>query len=176
MKKKPEIKSWKNLESAFAGESMAYQKYRYFAKIANKNGHHDVAKLFEETAKHENAHAEAHLRNLYPYDVMSTEEILKIARDGEKFEYTEMYPQYAKVALEEGESDLIEEFEEQIRESKLHAENFDQRLKKVQKVFEGLAKVEEEHFKNYQTALDENNDTGAKSFSESDEWIGNNQN
>ena len=54
---KPEIKTRKNLESAFAGESRAYQKYLYFALLARKKGNEEVAKLFEDTAKHEIAHA-----------------------------------------------------------------------------------------------------------------------
>ena len=63
--KKPQIKSWKNLESAFAGESMAHQKYLHFAKIARTNGDEDIAKVCEETDRHENAHAQGHLRNHY---------------------------------------------------------------------------------------------------------------
>jgi rubrerythrin len=130
---KKEIKSWKNLEAAFAGESMAYQKYMYFAKIARKNGDEDVAKLFEETAKHETKHAEGHLRNLYPFAKMTTEMCLRIAMEGEKFEYTEMYPQYAKTAHEEGaEQWMIDEFEEGIAECKEHAEIFLSKLEKLE--------------------------------------------
>ena len=152
---KIEIKSWKNLEAAFAGESMAYQRYMYFAKIARKNGDEDVALLFEQTAKHEVAHAQGHLRNLYPLQEMSTEKMLTIAMEGERFEYTEMYPQYAKTAEEEGAADWIKkEFREGIDECKEHAELFEARLKKLQKVFSGLAKVEQEHHDNYQRALE----------------------
>ena len=75
MKKKIEIKTRKNLEGAFAGESMAHQRYLYFAKIARRNGNEDVARLFEETAAHETKHAEGHLRYLYPMNEMTTERV-----------------------------------------------------------------------------------------------------
>ena len=170
MSKKPEIKSWKNLEAAFAGESMAYQKYMYFAKIARKNGDHDVADLFEETARHETNHAEGHLRHLYPFREMTTEMCLKIAAEGEKFEYTEMYPQYAKTAKDESaEQWMIDEFEEGIAECKEHSEIFLSKLEKLGKVFEGLSRVEQEHHDNYAKAL-ENKKAEAK-FSVSDEFL-----
>jgi rubrerythrin len=156
MSKKPEIKSWKNLESAFAGESMAYQKYMYFAKVARKNGDEEVAKLFEETASHETKHAEGHLRNLYPMNKLTTEQCLKMAVAGEKYEYTEMYPGFSRTAKEEGMEDwMIEEFEEGIVECKEHAEAFTQRLEKLSKIFGGLAKVEQEHHDNYDAALED---------------------
>ena len=156
MSKKPEIKSWKNLEAAFAGESMAYQKYMYFAKIARKNGDEEVAKLFEQTAAHETKHAEGHLRHLYPFNKMSTEDCLRIAKEGEEFEYTEMYPQYAKTAKEEGaEKWMIDEFEEGIAECKEHSEIFLQKLEKLGNIFSGLSKVEKEHHDNYARALED---------------------
>jgi rubrerythrin len=170
MNKKPEIKSWKNLEAAFAGESMAYQKYLYFAEIARKNGDEDVAKLFEETAKHETAHAKGHLRNLYPMKEMTTEKCLELAVEGEKFEYTEMYPQYAQTAKDEGADNwLIAEFEEGIEECKEHAETFKKKLEKLNKVFSGLTKVEKEHHDNYKKALESKNADG--SFSVSNEYL-----
>lgn len=174
MSNKPEIKSWKNLEAAFAGESMAYQRYMYFAKIARKNGDEEVAELFEETAKHETAHAQGHLRNLYPMNKMTTEDCLKEAVAGEKFEYTEMYPQYAREAKEEGAADwFIKEFEEGIEECKEHAEEFQKRLEKMQKIFGGLAKVEKEHHDNYAAALDDFKSKG--NFSESDGYLKDNE-
>jgi len=155
MSKKPEIKSWKNLEAAFAGESMAYQKYMYFAKIARKNGDNDVAELFEETARHETSHAEGHLRHLYPFREMTTEKCLQLAMEGEKFEYTEMYPQYAKTAKEEGAEDwMVKEFEEGVEECKEHSEIFQKKLEKLSKVFDGLTRVEKEHHDNYVKALE----------------------
>ena len=124
---------------------MAYQKYLYFSKVARRNGDEDVAKLFEETATHETKHAEGHLRNLYPMKDLTTEQILKMAVAGEKYEYTEMYPGFSRTAQQEGMEDwLIEEFEEGIVECKEHAEAFTQRLSKLSKIFGGLAKVEQE--------------------------------
>jgi len=172
MNKKPEIKSWKNLESAFAGESMAYQKYLYFAKIARRNGDEEVAKLFEETASHETKHAEGHLRNLYPMSKMTTEDCLKMAVAGEKYEYTEMYPGFAKTAKEEGADKwLIKEFEEAEKECQEHSENFQKSLEKIGKIFEGLAKVEKEHHDNYQRTLDSFENTKKKEFKESNLFL-----
>ena len=76
LKSKPKIKTRQNLEAAFAGESMAYQKYMYFAKIARKLGNEDVAKLFQETAAHEVGHAEGHLNFLYPPETLTVEKII----------------------------------------------------------------------------------------------------
>ena len=158
MSKLIEIKTRKNLEGAFAGESMAHQKYKYFAKIARRNGDEDVAKLFEDTAEHETKHAEGHLRYLYPMDEMTTQRCLELARDGERFEYTEMYPNYAKTAEEENADEQIKkEFYDGIKESQEHEANFIKKLDKINKVFRGLAKVEQEHFRNYEKALKEFN-------------------
>lgn len=163
---KKEIKSWKNLEAAMAGESMAYQKYLYFAKIARKNGDEDVAKLFEETARHETAHAQGHLHHLYPADQMTTERCLQLAVEGETFEYTEMYPQYASQAREEGaDKALIQEFVESEQECKDHADMFQKRLEKLGKVFAGLTKVEQEHAKNYEAALKDHKSAGTFTIS-----------
>lgn len=154
MSKKPLIKTRKNLEGAFAGESMAYQKYKYFAKIARKNGDEEVAKLFEETADHETKHAEGHLRYLFPFNEMSTQKCLELARDGERFEYTEMYPNYAKEAQEEGaDEEIKQEFRDGIQECQDHEKGFIDKLEKINKVFNGLAKVEKEHHNNYEQAL-----------------------
>lgn len=147
------IKTLKNLESAFAGESMAYQKYLYFAKLARKKGHEEVAKAFEETAKHEISHAEGHLRFLFPEDSLTVEAILKLAIAGETHEYTEMYPSFEKTAREENHALAVGEFQGQIAESKEHAEFFKKNLEKISKVFAGLAKVEEAHAKKYEEQL-----------------------
>ncbi len=151
--KKPEIKTRKNLEAAFAGESMAYQKYLYFAKIARKLGNEDVAKVFEETAAHEIGHAEGHLNFLYPKETLTLEKILQLAIEGETFEYTEMYPGYEKTAREEGNLDAVKEFVEQQQESREHAATFESKLEKISKVFGALAKVEKSHAEGYENAL-----------------------
>ncbi|MFZ4714661.1 MAG: rubrerythrin family protein [Bacteriovoracaceae bacterium] len=153
MNKKLEIKTVKNLESAFAGESMAYQKYLYFAKLARKKGNEAVAKVFEDTAKHEIGHAEGHLRFLYPEEQLTVEDLLKLAIEGETYEYTEMYPGFEKTARAEGQELAVMEFKEQILESKEHALFFQKNLEKISKIFSGLAKAEKIHAEGYQNAL-----------------------
>ena len=147
------IKTLKNLESAFAGESMAYQKYLYFAKLARKKGFEEVALAFEDTAKHEIGHAEGHLRFLYPEESLTVEDILKLAIAGETYEYTEMYPSFEKTAQEENHTMAVAEFQEQTGESKEHAEFFKKNLEKISRVFGGLAKVEQAHAKKYEEQL-----------------------
>ncbi|MEK6626494.1 MAG: rubrerythrin family protein [Bdellovibrionota bacterium] len=149
MKKRAEIKTWKNLESAFAGESMAYQKYMYFAKLARKKGNEEVAQLFEDTAKQEVGHAAGHLSFLYPEDKLTVKDLLILASEGETYEYTEMYPGYAETAKIEGQSAALKEFEKQQVESSTHAKNFQEKLEKISKVFAGLAKVEKKHADQY---------------------------
>lgn len=147
------IKTRQNLESAFAGESMAYQKYLYFAKIAREKGNEDVAALFEETAKHETAHAHGHLTFLYPKESLTVERLLELAIEGETFEYTEMYPGYVKQAIEDNDLHAKKEFEEQIAESEEHASWFLSKLEKIGKVFAGLAKTEKVHADGYRSML-----------------------
>lgn len=166
------IKTRQNLEGAFAGESMAYQRYMYFAKIARKNGDEEVARLFEDTAKHETKHAEGHLRFLYPLNTMTTKKCLELARDGEKFEYTEMYPKYAKTAEEENANEKIKkEFSDGIKESQEHEQGFIEMLEKINKVFKGLSRVEKEHHDNYQKTLEKFSSAKESSFMESNEFL-----
>jgi rubrerythrin len=121
---RPEIKTIQNLESAFAGESMAHIKYRYFAKLARAAGDEETAKIFEATAEQEVMHAFGHLDLLYPADTITPARALEIAIAGETYEYTEMYPSFRKTAVEEGNTAAIHEIDEQIAESKEHAEQF----------------------------------------------------
>ena len=143
-----------NLESAFAGESMAHIKYRYFAKIARDMGDEATAQIFEETADQEVMHAFGHLDLLYPKAKMTPAKALAIAIEGETYEYTEMYPKFRHLAVQEGNSDAVQEFDEQIAESKEHADTFRATLEKAAKRFAALAKVEERHANHYQKALD----------------------
>ncbi|MBP6720053.1 MAG: rubrerythrin family protein, partial [Rhodoferax sp.] len=99
---RPEIKTLANLEAAFAGESMAHIKYRYFAKLAREMGDEDTARAFEATADQEVMHAFGHLDLLYPKATMTPAKALQIAIDGETYEYTEMYPGFRKTAELEG--------------------------------------------------------------------------
>jgi rubrerythrin len=142
-----------NLEAAFAGESMAHIKYRYFAKIAREAGADDVAKIFEETAEQEVMHAFGHLDLLYPKAQMTPAKALEIAIEGETYEYTEMYPKFRHLAVEEGNAAAVAEYDEQIAESKEHAENFRRTLEIAAKRFAALAKVEERHANNYRAVL-----------------------
>jgi rubrerythrin len=142
-----------NLEAAFAGESMAHIKYRYFAKIAREAGAHEVAKIFEETADQEVMHAFGHLDLLYPKTKLTPAKALEIAIEGETYEYTEMYPKFRHLAVEEGNQAAVAEYDEQIAESREHAENFRRTLEIAAKRFAALAKVEERHANNYRATL-----------------------
>jgi rubrerythrin len=150
---RPEIKTMANLESAFAGESMAHIKYRYFAKLAREMGDEDTARTFEETADQELMHAFGHLDLLYPKASMTPAKALQIAIDGETYEYTEMYPGFRKTAEAEGQAAAVAEIDEQIAESRVHAAQFRATLEKAQKRFAALAKVEERHARHYQAQL-----------------------
>lgn len=150
---KPESITIQNLEAAFAGESMAHIKYRYFAKLARAAGDAATARIFEETADQEVQHAFGHLDLLYPKAQLSPARALEIAIEGETYEYTEMYPKFRHLALEEGNSAAVQEFDGQIAESKEHADNFRRTLEKAAKRFAALAKVEERHANQYEAAL-----------------------
>ena len=142
----------KNLESALAGESMAHIKYRYFAKLAREEGFEEIAKHFEHTADQEILHAWGHLELLIGKP--NTKECLEKAIEGETYEFTQMYPQFHSIAVREGELNAAKEAEEQIAESKEHAELFSALLKKAEKRFAALAKVEKRHAEAYQSKLD----------------------
>ena len=143
----------KNLESAFAGESMAHIKYRYFAKIARAQGDEATAKVFEDTADQEVQHAFGHLDLLYPPTELTPAKALELAIAGETYEYTEMYPNFRHLAEQEGNAAAVKELDEQIAESKEHATRFQQTLAKAAKRFAALAKVEERHANHYKATL-----------------------
>ena len=140
----------KNLEAAFAGESMANRKYLYFAKIARKLGDEEVATLFEKTAHEETAHAFAHLDLIYSVKDMTVEKLLELAVEGELYETNEMYPEFERVAREEGDEAAVSEFKEQAEESAGHADIFIQAAKR----FKALGLVEAYHAGRYQKMLD----------------------
>jgi rubrerythrin len=141
----------KNLEGALAGESMAHIKYRYFAKIAREEGFEEVAQHFEHTADQEIKHAWGHLELLIGKP--STKECLEKAIEGETYEYTEMYPQFEKIAKAEQNIEAVKEFNEQGRESNVHAQQFKAVLAKAEKRFNALKKVEERHANAYKKVL-----------------------
>ncbi|MBQ9504081.1 MAG: rubrerythrin family protein [Lachnospiraceae bacterium] len=118
----------KNLQTAFAGESQARNKYTYFASKAKKDGYVQIAKIFEETAENEKEHAKMWYK-LLNGGIGSTEENLKAAAEGENYEWTDMYDGFAKTAREEGFEDIA-------------------------KLFEGVAAIEKEHEERYRKLLD----------------------
>ena len=142
----------KNLESALSGESIAHIKYRYFAKIAREEGHEDIAKHFEWTADQEILHAWGHLQLLIGKP--STKECLEKAIEGETYEYTTMYPTFQSEASQEKYENAVNEFSEQINESKFHAEEFRKILVKAETRFAALKGVEKHHAELYKNKLE----------------------
>lgn len=112
----------KNLWEAFAGESMARNKYTYFASVAKKEGYEQIAAIFLETADNEKEHAKLHFKALS--GIGDTLENLLAAADGENDEWTEMYPRMAKEAEEEGFSDLAVMFRNIAKVEAVHEERY----------------------------------------------------
>ena len=150
----PQSVTVQNLEAAFAGESMAHVKYRYFARICREMGDAATAEVFEATAEQEILHAFGHADLLFPKARMTPARALQFAIEGETHEYTEMYPGFRHAAVAEGREDAVREIDEQIAESREHAEMFRAVLEKAAKRFAALAKVEERHANHYQATLD----------------------
>lgn len=101
-------KTEKNLEAAFAGESQARNKYTYFASIAKKEGYEQIADLFLKTANNEKEHAKMWFQELQ--GIGDTSRNLESAAEGEKYEWTDMYENFAKTAMEEGFPELAAKF------------------------------------------------------------------
>jgi len=120
-------KTYANLMAAFAGESMARNKYTYYASVAKKEGYEQIAAIFEETANQEKEHAK--LEYKYIDGIKDTIENLKDAIAGENYEWSEMYKEFAEIAEEEGYTE-------------------------VAFTFRKIAEVEYEHEKRYQKLLD----------------------
>ena len=123
----------KNLQEAFAGESMARNKYTYFASKAKKDGYVQISKIFEETAANEKEHAELWFKYLHGGKVPSTIENLQAAADGENFEWTDMYERMAREAREEGFIEIAERFEGVGRIEKEHEERYRKLLDNITK-------------------------------------------
>ena len=130
-------KTEKNLEEAFAGESMARNKYTYFASKAKKEGFVQIAALFEETAANEREHAKIWYKYLHGGEVGSTAENLADAVAGETFEWTDMYARMAKEAREEGFTEIARKFEMVAAIEKHHEERYRKLLQNIEdeKVF-----------------------------------------
>ncbi len=128
----------KNLQDAFAGESMANRRYLYFAQKADVEGHNDVSAVFRSTAEGETGHAHGHLEYLeavgdpatgLPFG--DTVANLKSAIAGETHEYTDMYPGMAKAAREEGFDEIADWFETLAKAERSHANRFTKALSEV---------------------------------------------
>ena len=124
-----ESKTYQNLMTAFAGESQARNKYTYFASKAKKEGYEQIAAIFEETANNEKEHAKMWFKELNGGEIGTTAENLLEAAEGENYEWTDMYAEFAKTAKEEG---------------------FD----RLAFLFEGVAKIEKEHEERYRKLLE----------------------
>ena len=122
-----------NLQTAFAGESQARNKYTYYASAARKEGYVQIAKFFEETAGNEKEHAKIWFKLLHDGEVPSTEQNLKDAAAGENYEWTEMYAQFAKEAREEGFTRIAALFEMVGKIEKEHEERYRKLLEAVEK-------------------------------------------
>lgn len=120
-----------NLRTAFSGESQARNKYTFFASKAKKEGYVQIAKIFEETANNEKEHAKIWFKLLYGDDMKTTAENLEDAAEGENFEWTDMYAEFAKVAKEEGFNQIAALFEQVGNIEKMHEERYRKLLANV---------------------------------------------
>lgn len=111
MELKKNSKTWKNLETAFAGESQAHMKYLYFASRAKKDGFEQISELFSETASNEKEHAKMWYKLLNGGAVSDTKTNLTKAAQGEHDEWTDMYKRFAEEARAEGYEDIAKKFE-----------------------------------------------------------------
>ena len=139
-------KTEKNLMTAFAGESQARNKYTYYASKAKKDGYEQLAAIFEETANNEKEHAKMWLKALFGGDIkdslkVNTIEALRLAAEGENYEWTEMYAEFSKTAKEEGFDDIAYLFSEVGKIEKTHEERYRKLLDSVkeERVFKSAA-------------------------------------
>ncbi|MEA3498106.1 MAG: ferritin family protein [Campylobacterota bacterium] len=142
-----------NLMKAFSGESQARNKYEYFAKVAQKEGYRDIVEHFQRAANNEKHHAKMELAlnnrmtNNSENDFGDTKENLQMAIDGESYENTTMYPDFAQIAKDEG-------------------------YKEAEKLFTGIGKIEVEHEKMYRMLLERVNiDAEFSSENSNEAWI-----
>ena len=122
----------KNLMEAFAGESQARNKYTYFASKAKRDGYEQIAEIFLETANNEKEHAKMWFKELNGGAVPSTVDNLKTAAEGENYEWTDMYEEFAKTAEEEGFKDIAFKFRAVAAIEKHHEERFRKLLKNIE--------------------------------------------
>ena len=124
-------KTEQNLMAAFAGESQARNKYTFYASKAKKDGYEQIAAIFEETANNEKEHAKMWYKELHDGQIPSTIDNLKEAADGENYEWTDMYEEFAKTAEEEGFKALALKFKQVAAIEKHHEERYRKLLKNI---------------------------------------------
>ena len=117
--------------TAFAGESQARNKYTYFASKAKKDGYEQIAAIFEETANNEKEHAKMWFKELNGGTIPSTPENLAAAADGENYEWTDMYDEFARVAEEEGFTQIAAKFRMVGEIERHHEERYRKLLKNI---------------------------------------------
>ena len=132
MKELKGTKTEANLQTAFAGESQARNKYTYYASKAKKDGYVQIGKLFEETANNEKEHAKIWFKLLHGGEMPDTAANLLDAAEGENYEWTDMYAGFAVTAREEGFDEIAELFEKVGAIEKMHEERYRQLLANVQ--------------------------------------------
>lgn len=137
-------KTEQNLIKAFEGESAARNKYNYYSSKAKKEGYVQIANIFDETALNEKEHAKLWFKALHGNDIPTTKENLLDAANGEKYEWSTMYNEFAQVALEEGFNDLAN-------------------------LFKGVADIESKHEERYRKLL--NNIETNKVFAKDEEVL-----
>jgi len=121
-----------NLQTAFAGESQAHTKYQYYASKAKKDGYVQISNIFLETAKNEKEHAKIWFKLLHDGDIPDTMTNLNDAADGENYEWTDMYDEFAKVADEEGFTEIAEKFRMVGAIEKHHEERYRQLIGNIE--------------------------------------------
>ncbi|MDJ1122646.1 rubrerythrin family protein [Olsenella sp. YH-ols2217] len=133
-----ESQTKKNLETAFVGESQAHTKYEYYAKQAVKDGYVQIGDIFEETSGNEAIHAKVWFKYLHGGHVPDTLTNLKDAAAGENYEWTEMYSEFAKVAREEGFTEIAAKFDLVGGVEKAHEERYNMLIERIEngEVFE----------------------------------------
>lgn len=128
----------KSLETAFAGESQAHTKYRYYASKAKKDGYVQISNIFAETAGNESEHAKLWFKYLHDGAVPDTLDNLRDAAAGENYEWTTMYDEFAKTAEEEGFAEIAAKFRGVAAVEKAHEERYNKLVERIEsgEVFE----------------------------------------
>ena len=122
----------KNLETAFAGESQAHTKYRYYASKAKKDGYVQISNIFAETAGNESEHAKLWFKYLHDGAVPDTLDNLRDAAAGENYEWTTMYDEFAKTAEEEGFAEIAAKFRGVGAVEQAHEERYNKLVERIE--------------------------------------------